>query len=140
MTPNDATYEGSCFCGTVRYRVRGRIGPMDHCHCTDCRKSHAAAFATYIEVPLKGFEFLAGGDRLTTYAAATGTSRSFCRTCGSIITCRWNEKGREGLEISASTLDTPCGLRPEAHTFVRSKAEWLDLADDLPRHEKHKTP
>ena len=137
MTTDEPNYEGSCFCGKVRYRIRGSIGPMDHCHCIDCRKSHGAAFATYVEVPRDGFRFLSGEDHLTTYAAETGTSRSFCRTCGSIVTCRWSDGGREGLEISASTLDTPSGLKPECHSFVRSKADWFDITDGLPQHETH---
>lgn len=113
---------------------------MDHCHCVDCRKSHGAAFATYVEVPLAGFRFLSGEDHLTTYTAETGTSRSFCKTCGSIVICRWSEGDRKGLQISASTLDTPSGLRPECHSFVRSKADWFDLTDGLPQYETHRPP
>ncbi len=132
MRETQPIHEGSCLCGRVRYRVTGRLGVMDHCHCTDCRKSHAAAFATYIEVPWKSFEFLQGEDHLTTFAAATGTKRSFCPTCGSIVTC-WNDADRRGLGIPASTLDTPTDARPQYHTFVRSKASWYDILDDLPR-------
>jgi hypothetical protein len=108
---------------------------MDHCHCTDCRKSHAAAFATYIEVPRENFRFLSGGDQLTTFAAETGTRRSFCRSCGSIVTCAWTEGDREGIEISASLLDTPIDIKPQSHAFVRSKASWFDIRDDLPRFD-----
>jgi hypothetical protein len=106
---------------------------MDHCHCTDCRKSHAAAFATYIEFPWKGFRFLQGKDGLTTHRAESGTQRSFCGTCGSIVLC-WSDAGPEGVGIPASTLDTPIDARPEFHTYVRSKASWYDIQDSLPQH------
>ena len=126
-------YDGSCLCGRVRYRFLGPPGTIDHCHCTDCRKSHAAAFATYIEVPARAFEFLSGRENLTTHAAPSGTKRSFCRTCGSIVTC-WSDADPEGIGVPASTLDTPIDARPEFHTYVRSKASWYDIQDGLPQH------
>lgn len=130
----DTTYEGSCFCGKVRYRITEALKEMSHCHCTDCRKSHAAAFATYIDVPRSGFVFLKGEDQLQTYKAPSGTKRSFCRTCGSIVICFGD--GEPGfLEISASTLDTPTGLKPSYHGYVRSKASWYDIQDKVPQYK-----
>ena len=126
-------YDGSCLCGRVRYRFAGPLGTIDHCHCTDCRKSHAAAFATYVEVAAGGFVFLHGEDDLTTHAAASGTRRSFCRVCGSIVTC-WSAAEPEGIGVPVSTLDTPIDALPEFHTYVRSKASWHDIQDGLPQH------
>lgn len=133
MDTTTDTYDGSCLCGQVRYRARGPLGAMDNCHCTDCRKSHGAAFATYIEVPWKSLEWLAGADRLETYTAGTGTRRSFCRTCGSTLTC-WVE-GDPVAEIAAATLDTPIRQRPRSHTFVRSKVSWFDIQDGVPQFQ-----
>ncbi len=133
MATREEMHEGSCFCRRVRYRIAGPLGSMMNCHCTDCRKSHGAAFATYIDVPWKNFKFLQGEDNLTTFTAETGTKRSFCRTCGTIVTC-WSEGDKETLEISASSLDTPTDKRPEYHIFVRSKASWYDIKDGRPQH------
>ena len=126
--------EGSCLCGQVRYRVRGPLGVMDNCHCTDCRKSHGAAFATYIEVPWKSLEWTSGKDRLETYTAGTGTKRSFCRTCGSTLLC-WVESDDKVVEIAAAALDTPITGRPRSHTFVRSKVSWFDILDEAPQFQ-----
>jgi hypothetical protein len=134
MTSRTPAYEGSCLCGRVRYRFLGPLGTIDHCHCADCRKSHAAAFATYIEVPARGFEFLQGEDQVTTHGAASGTRRSFCRHCGSIVTC-CSAAEPEGIGVPASTLDTPFDARPEFHTYVRSKASWYDIRDGLPQYQ-----
>jgi hypothetical protein len=136
MKEPQESHEGSCLCGRVRYRIEGPLGVMMNCHCTDCRKSHAAAFATYVEVPWSGFRFLKGEDHLTTYRAESGTKRSFCRTCGSIVTC-WSDEDKLHLEISASTLDTPTDRRPEYHIFVRSKASWYDIKDGRPQHKTY---
>jgi hypothetical protein len=136
MSTGKTVHKGSCFCGRVTYEIKGKIGPMSHCHCTDCRKSHAAAFATYIDVPRDGFTFLKGEDQIQTYKAPSGTKRSFCRTCGSILTC-WGDGEKKFLEISASTLDTPTDLKPVSHGFVRSKASWYDILDRAPQYQTY---
>ncbi len=137
MTAAAKTYEGSCFCGKVRYRYQGALGPMTNCHCTDCRKSHAAAFATYIDAKKQGFAFLQGEEHLQTYKAATGTKRTFCRHCGSIVICH-GDAWPDLIEISASTLDTPIDLKPEHHGWVKSKASWYDILDGKPQYPKNK--
>ena len=38
------------------------------------------------------------------------------------------------LPVRAGTLDRDPGMRPSRHIWVRSKAPWIDLADDLPKH------
>jgi hypothetical protein len=129
--------EGSCLCGRVRYRAAAPWGEMDNCHCVHCRKSHGAAFATYIEARREAFEWIAGQDNLETYMADTGTKRSFCRTCGSTLTC-WTDADVAVLEIAAGTLDTPVALRPRSHIFVRSKAPWFEILDDAPQYRTYR--
>ena len=134
MTPKGTMYRGSCLCGAVHYQVRGTIGPMANCYCTDCQKSHGAAFASYIDVPRDGFAFLKGANHVHTYKAASDTKRSFCRTCGSIVIC-WAEADNY-VGISAATLDTPIALTPAYHCFVRSKPSWYEILDSAPQYER----
>jgi len=138
MPAGQTTHRGSCLCGRVTFEVKGPIGPMSNCHCTDCRKSHAAAFATYIDVPKDTFTFTKGEEHLQTYKVASGTKRSFCRSCGTIVTC-WSDGENKFLEISASALDTPTDLKPVYHGFVRSKASWYDILDKVPQYKTNKS-
>jgi hypothetical protein len=39
------------------------------------------------------------------------------------------------LGIALGTLDDDPGVRPESHIFVRSKAPWFEITDDLPQYE-----
>ncbi len=87
MVATEQVLEGSCHCGRVRYRAVAPFGEMTNCHCTDCRKSHGAAFATYIEVPRERFSYVQGEGELHSFQAESGLQRYFCRNCGSII---WN--------------------------------------------------
>ncbi len=132
--PEPESYDGSCLCGAVRYRITGPPGTMSNCHCTDCRKSHAAAFSTYIDVDRSVLRFVSGEDRLTTYRALSGTMRSFCPTCGTIVLC-FTETDPDWVDISVATLDTATAKRPEYHIFVRSKAPWHDILDGKPQHQ-----
>ena len=58
---------GSCLCGTVSWRMEPPYLRMNHCHCSMCRKAHAAPFATYLAVPPEQFEMTAGEDKVTSY-------------------------------------------------------------------------
>ena len=42
--------KGSCHCGTVVYEVARLAGPISHCHCVTCRKTHAAAYVAFCSV------------------------------------------------------------------------------------------
>lgn len=130
--PSGDIWEGSCACGRVRYRAVGPLSEMIHCHCTDCRKRHGAAFGTHVGVSRSGFTILEGQEAIRIYVTGGEVRRSFCATCGSKIASdspSWAE-----TYFTAGTLDTPlAGLR-QLHIFVRSKAAWYEIADPNPRH------
>lgn len=124
--------EGSCLCGRVRVRAAGPFVDMLHCHCTDCRKCHGAAFATSIGVRREGFEVTAGAGALAAFTAPSGTRRSFCRRCGSKIAV--DNDAWDATYLPASVVDTPFRLKPQLHMYVRSKALWYDIRDDLSQY------
>jgi hypothetical protein len=37
--------------------------------------------------------------------------------------------------IPAGLLDVDPGVRPTRHIFVRAKADWFEILDDLPRFQ-----
>ncbi len=127
--------EGSCLCGLVRYRVRGPLGVMDNCHCTDCRKSHGAAFATYLGVSRARLTWHSGENNLAGWSTETGTRRDFCRTCGSNILCTVKSEP-ETVYIPAAVFDTPIHQKPEYHIFVRSRVPWCEIRDGLPQYKE----
>lgn len=128
-------YPGSCLCGQVRYKVTSPLGRMGHCHCTDCRKAHGAPFATFIGSARNRFGFVQGEGKLRRYRSDSGSVRTFCSNCGSLMT--WErEDDLESIEIAAATLDvTPRDLKPEYHIFVRSRVSWFEIADGQPQYE-----
>ena len=106
---------------------------MSHCHCSDCRKTHGAAFATYLGVRRDRHRILQGESDVAGHTTGTGTRRSFCRHCGSTLTCTVTSEP-DVVYVAVATLDTRLERRPEYHIFVRSKVPWVDILDGLPQH------
>ena len=127
------TIRGSCACGGVKFEIESALS-LTHCHCSNCRKLTAAAFATYLHVKSDKFRFLAGEDLMQVYESAPGSVRTFCRVCGSLTPSKATYLST--VSIPAGLLDDDPGVRPLLHVFVSSKARWWQITDDLPRHEK----
>ncbi len=73
------TYDGSCHCGRVRFRVTGDLAETLDCNCSICTKKGFL----HLIVPPSQFELLSGEDELTIYRFNSGIARhSFCRHCG----------------------------------------------------------
>lgn len=126
MTP------GRCLCGSVRYEVDGEFFAVVNCHCSMCRKHHGAPFATWAVVPVNHYRLVAGADSIARHESSPGQHRSFCRTCGSVTPERTPDGGHVVVPAGNLEGDLP---RPQLHMFVKSKASWHVIADDLPQHD-----
>lgn len=126
--------EGRCECGKVRFEADGPIEDFSHCHCSQCRRMHGAAYATFAGVARSGFRYLSGESDLTTYSSSASLDRVFCSTCGSnILVALLSEPEAIYLSMGAIDGDPP---RPAGyHIFVGSKAAWHEITDDLEQHD-----
>jgi hypothetical protein len=131
MTTRDA-YEGSCFCGRVRYRIAPPAKFVVHDHCSMCRRIAGAPFVTWCGVLADQFELVAGEDALTTFASSAEATRQFCGTCGSHLFFRSSRWPGE-VHVTLATLADAEGLEPRAHVFYSDHVPWLDTAAALPR-------
>lgn len=129
------TIEGSCLCGAVNYQLGNLPKAISHCHCSQCRKSHGAAFASYGSVPRSDLQVTQGTDRLGTYPSSEGVLREFCRECGSsLFWSRSRGDYADWVSIALGTLDTPISLDKQKHVYVSSKAYWFEIEDHWPQH------
>jgi hypothetical protein len=77
--PETKTYEGSCHCGNVRYRVASDLGFVISCNCSICRRK--GTLLTFV-TPDK-FELVSGEGAQTDYQFNTmNIHHLFCSTCG----------------------------------------------------------
>jgi hypothetical protein len=131
--------EGSCLCGSVRFEISGRLGPVGYCHCSQCRKASGSAFAANASVRRNHLSFRSGEEKIREYESSPGKYRAFCSACGSPLYSR-TEQDPESRRIRLGTLDSDPGRRPMAHVFVASKAPWHEITDDLPRFDGFPPP
>ena len=125
---------GRCECGRVEYQVDGEISELSHCHCSQCRRLHGAAFASFAEVVRSYFRYLSGQSDLATYASSDSHDRVFCQNCGSNILVDL-ESEPESLYLAMGTVDGDPKLPPGYHIFVGSKAPWHQFNDQLVRYD-----
>lgn len=126
---------GSCLCGAIRFEVSRPLRYVTHCHCSMCRKSHGAAFATDGLVPLDEFRWLDGEHELAHFESSPGTYRCFCRICGSRVVMKpkgWTDK----ILVYLGVLDDDPVARPGGHIFVPERAPWFEITDALPCFER----
>jgi hypothetical protein len=140
---------GSCLCGGVTFEIAGPLMAPLHCHCSQCRKQHGAAFRSRVRVMAADVRWLSGEDLIKFHETPRGYLRGFCRECGSPVINKtgpnWTSPaefpggGPPQYGIPLATLDNP-GVRPACHTFVADKAPWYDIDDDLPQYPGYPPP
>ncbi len=136
MTELQKPYKGSCLCGGIKFEVDAIEPQMGHCHCSMCRKFHGAEYATYGEARKENFRWVSGEELLSNFVATNGTTRQFCKNCGSSLTFSPSHNPEGLVEFSLGALDSEIEQRPDAHIFVGSKANWSVINDDLPQFKK----
>jgi len=134
MTESKPPYIGSCLCNSIMFEVDAIEPHMGHCHCSMCRKFHGAEFATYGEAKKGNFRWVNGEENLSNYLAPNGTTRQFCKLCGSSLTFSPSNNPEGLVEFSIGTLDSEIPHRPDAHIFVGYKANWSTIHDELPQY------
>lgn len=85
---------------------------------------------------MKNFNFLSGQDNLTTYQSSENQTKLFCKTCGSPIMSK-NTLAPDMVRVRLGTIESDINEHPEAHIFVASKANWVEIPDNLPRYDEY---
>ena len=133
---------GSCLCGDIRYEVDGELGPIGHCHCRTCQKSHAAPFATTARVDRDKFRWTRGADRVANFEStpatesSPGKKRFFCARCGAHLMAAWDNA--PFVIVRVGSIDGDLGAKPLIHIWTSHKAPWFEITDGLPQYAEGK--
>lgn len=125
------TVRGACYCGAVRFEADLPAYEVGHCHCDNCRRAQGAAFLTFAIFPDEQFRVVGGEDELRRYVDAGGSTRGFCRVCGSTFiyaSPRW-----PGTTVAVANLLDPLDQPATRHYYADRAPEWGPIHDDLPR-------
>ncbi len=127
---------GSCLCGGIAFEIAAAT-EFRNCHCSRCRKSRGAAFASNMFVKPADFRWVRGEELLIHYRLPK-TARfgnAFCGVCGSPMPRL--VPALDTYVVAAGALDSDPGIEPAYHIFVGSKAPWHRITDALPRHAEY---
>ena len=127
--------KGKCLCGAIEFTADEKPGQVVNCHCSVCRVSHGAAFASIAFAERSSLEFLRGQELLSEYESAVGV-RAFCSTCGSRL-MNYGKDGADFLGVHIACLDPSYDGKPQAHCFVGSKAPWHEPSPDIPAFDEY---
>jgi hypothetical protein len=121
-------YEGSCLCKTVKFSLLTEPSMVSHCHCTMCRKSHGAAFATYVTLERSNVSFHSGAENLTSYNSSSTIVRKFCKICGSNVEWSGHPEYPDLLSIPLALLDTPFSPSSIKQFFEGTQVSWCRVS------------
>lgn len=126
---------GHCECGSVKYQIDGDVNDFSHCHCSQCRRLHGAAYASFAGVSREDFKYLSGESDLASYASSETHDRVFCRHCGSNILVALDTEPDE-YYVALGTVNGDPELPTGYHIFVGSKAPWHSINDGLKQFQE----
>jgi len=121
---------GSCLCGEIEFEAEEIPGMVFNCHCSRCRKSHGAVFATQAFAVRSSLKLKKGKHLLKEYESTRGI-RTFCSNCGSRLMNYAKDNG-DYLSIAVACLDSSYRGKPVADAFLASKADWYEPTGNIP--------
>lgn len=114
---------GGCFCGNIRYEIDDGKYKVGNCHCTMCRRCHAAAFVTWLVIPSDHFRLVKG--KTKRLDSSSHGHREFCGECGSHLTCETSEY--PGIvDVTLGSLDEPDDFEPMGGVYTDTKLHWVN--------------
>jgi hypothetical protein len=128
-------HSGSCLCGQVKYEIDGDFDGFYLCHCKYCQKDTGSAHAANLMSGGARLTWLVGQDKVKTFnLPSTRHQKSFCVECGAAVPGLHMEG--KLLVVPAGGLDSAVTVKPNAHIFYSSKAEWEDSLEKIKKFEK----
>lgn len=126
---------GSCLCGEVNFEIDGDFESFYLCHCKHCQKDTGSAHASNLFSSVAKIVWLSGQDKIKTYELpSTKHIKSFCSNCGSAVpSLQMNDKL---LVVPAGSLNQDISIKPNAHIFTSSRANWDHELENIKSYEK----
>ena len=130
---------GKCLCGSIEYATDAEPVFSIICHCDDCQRQTGTAFSMTVGVP-KATVVFKNEDKLKEYvgesASGNPVRRKFCQDCGSPI-ISMIAMAPDMYMIKAGTLNDKSWLKPTHQFWCSTKQPWLELSDELEKHDRN---
>lgn len=128
----ELTLTGGCYCGAVRFEVKGSPKASYFCHCQQCRKLTGSAHASNMQISPEAVSFTSGISSITQFQCPTGRafSNAFCKQCGSGVPF----KGKSGdwMFVPIGSLDEAPEDLIDYNIFWDDRANWYETGLSAP--------
>ena len=130
----EQSFEGSCACRAVRYRMTTKPMFVHCCHCRWCQRQTGSAFALNALIESDRVVLLEGEVEVVDVPTPSGKGQQIAR-CPQCRIALWSNYGGGGDAIRfvrVGTLDEPDRLPPDIHIYTSSKQPWVVLPPGTP--------
>src|SRR6185369_452190 len=130
----DATFDGQCTCGAVRYRMTSAPLFVNCCHCRWCQRETGSAFVINAMIEADRVVLLAGTPMVVDTPSNSGEGQkiSRCPACHVALWSNYAGAGDAVRFVRVGTLAEPDRLPPDIHIFTQSKQPWVVLPPGTP--------
>ncbi len=127
---------GQCLCGGVSFSADGDVAFQANCHCTDCRQTTGATFATLLFMQKSDVE-VSGEVKSFSHTVDSGNvlTKHFCPNCGSQV-FGTGAKRPEMISLRAGCINEQEHVKPQINIFSGSKMNCTVMDPDLPAPER----
>lgn len=135
----NATVDGGCACGSIRYRLTAKPLFVHCCHCSWCQRETGSAFAVNALIEARCVEVLKGSPIQTMLPSASGNGQHFsrCPDCGITVWSNYAAARDKIHFVRTGTLDEPSLAPPDIHIFTSTKQPWVVLPEGIPAVEEY---
>ncbi len=123
---------GSCLCQTITFSIPEKVIWSAHCHCSLCRKAHAAAFVTWVGIKKNELKLLTGEKNIVWYQSSEQGKRAHCNQCGTPLFF-YGDRWPEEIHVPRALLDDELNHPVQAHAFYDAHVEWTHADSHLPK-------
>lgn len=126
---------GSCLCGSVKFELEGSLESFFLCHCKYCQKDTGSAFAANAFSTSAKLKWISNESFVKTFNLPdTRHVKSFCVNCGCALPSVQNNG--KMIVVPVGSLDNALEIKPNAHLFISSKANWENDLESVQAFEK----
>lgn len=131
------TAKGRCYCGAVRFEVRGGASRVMQCHCRECQYISGGNPNVVAIVAAPDFEFAQGAPKSYTRTDLEApVTREFCAECGTHLLTR-SPRMPNAVIIKLGTLDDPAIFGdPQIAIFAAERQPFHSIPPGLPTFER----
>jgi hypothetical protein len=135
----EASFDGGCTCGALRYRMTSRPMFVHCCHCRWCQRETGASFALNAMIEADRVVLLRGTPEVVNTPSNSGKGQkiSRCPHCRIAVWSNYAGAGDAVRFVRVGALDEPDRWPPDIHIFTASKQPWVVLPPGMPAVEEY---